>query len=140
MREMKKTLFFADDSPMILAGLAEIFSRFPGIKIAGTADSVDSSIESIMKLKPDIIILGYKFKEGTGVDILKHIRKNKYNSIVIFYSIHFFSEYKKQCLKEGADFFFNKISETKKLIKKIRNLVENNNKLQIRSLIEIFTE
>ncbi len=122
---MKTTLLIVDDSPIIVKSLMEIFSEMSGLDIVGTADDVDSAIESIAELKPDIVILDYQLKKGTGIEVLRYIRKNKYNTIVFIFTNYGYSEYRKHCMEEGADFFIKKIGETNTLIKEVESLIVN---------------
>lgn len=117
-----KTLFIADDSPIVLKSLIEAFSEDSSLEIVGTAESVKEAIESIRKLKPDIVILDFQFKEGTGIEILKYIRDNKFKSIVFIFTNFGYSELRELCFKEGADFFFKKLGESGELIEEIRKI------------------
>ncbi len=122
---MKTTLLIVDDSPIIVKSLVEIFSEMSNLDIVGTADDVDSAIESIAELEPNIIILDYQLKKGTGIEVLRYIRKNKYNTKVFIFTNYGYPEYRKYCMEEGADFFVKKIGETNTLIKEIESLIMN---------------
>ncbi len=121
---MEKTLFIADDSPDIIELLIDVFSKIPNLEIVGTAETIKNAKESIKILKPDIIILDFQFENGTGLEILKFIRVNNYKSIVLFFTNYGYSELKEKCLKEGADYFFKKITESKMLIKEIKKIIK----------------
>ncbi len=120
--KMKKTLFIADDSTIVLKSLIDAFSEDSSLDIVGTAESIKEAIESIRKLRPDIVILDFQFKEGTGIEILKYIRKNKYKSTVFIFTNFGYPELRELCYKEGADFFFKKLGESVKLIEEIRKI------------------
>ena len=120
---MPKTLFIADDSPVILKSLKEIFSEMNGIDLIGTADSVEDTLACISKQVPDIIIIDYQFKKGTGIEIIRYIREQKLGTIIFVFTIYGYDEYREQCINEGADFFIKKIGETNILIEEIEKII-----------------
>ena len=121
---METTLFMADDSVIILRALTEMFSKIPGLKLVGSAETVESAKEAIARLDPDIVILDYQFKQGNGLEIVRFILESQLerNPRIFIFTNYGYPALKRECLAQGADFFFKKIGELELLIKEIKNI------------------
>lgn len=73
-----------DDEP----AMQELNSRllaeyFPDIKLAGTADSVESGLSLIRDTRPDLVLLDIEIKGGTGFEILQELKPFTFKVIFI---------------------------------------------------------
>ena len=66
-------LFLADDHPILLDGLMNVFTSTPGYEVVGTASSGDAALSSIRALKPDIAILDIRMPGKTGLEVAAEI-------------------------------------------------------------------
>ena len=66
----------------------------------------------------DKIILDIGLPDGSGINLLRTFKKTKPETDVIMFTNYPSSEFKKNCMELGADYFFNK-SEMADLIKSI---------------------
>lgn len=83
------------------------------------AVSFSEGIEAIDATKPDVIVLDLKLPDGNGVDILKKIRTTDVNTHIFVFSVNL--AMKNTCLRLGANNFFDKITESEKLIETLNN-------------------
>lgn len=67
---------------------------------------------------PDIIILDLKLPDGNGIDLLKKIKRSKHKSKVYVFSVS--NELRNICLRLGADCFFDKTTDSEKLIESLK--------------------
>lgn len=71
-----------DDERNSRETLREMLVRYCKLAVIGEADGVQSGIEAIEKLQPNLVFLDIKMNDGTGFDMLRKI--NKRNFQVIF--------------------------------------------------------
>jgi DNA-binding NarL/FixJ family response regulator len=86
-----------------------------GIKVVGVAGDVPGAIEGIKRLKPDTIILDIHMPGGNGLDVLRFAKSSSRPPLVIMLTVGPKSEYKALSFLSGADYFFEKSSDLKKL-------------------------
>lgn len=118
-------VFISDDSPVVRVRLANMIEDIQGINLIGEANNVQDSIEKIEELKPDAIILDIRMPGGSGLDVLKKIKKDvqNHNPIIIVLTNYPYPQYRKKCLEAGADYFFDKSNEFHKVIEVFKDLV-----------------
>ena len=63
--------------------IAIIKASCPNISIIGQADSVDSGIQLITQLSPDIVFLDVEMPDGTGFDLLQKLKPFQFKVIFI---------------------------------------------------------
>jgi DNA-binding NarL/FixJ family response regulator len=107
-------VFLAEDSLLIRQRLAKTLSSLEGIQIVGEARSARDATDSILELKPDVVILDIQLRGGTGVDVLQNIKKEQPSPVVII--VTNFPEYRNKCLHAGADYFFDKSTEFNRIL------------------------
>jgi DNA-binding NarL/FixJ family response regulator len=118
-------VFIADDSALLRERLIDMLSELEGIEIVGQAQDSLSAVRSIHKLKPDVVILDIWMPGGSGFNVLQNIKKNKVAPVVIMFTNYPYSQYRKKCMDEGADFFFDKSSEFEKINEVLKQLVKD---------------
>jgi DNA-binding NarL/FixJ family response regulator len=109
-------MFIVDDSEILRSRLVQMLSEIEGLEIVGEAGFVRDAIREIKRLNPDIAIIDMKMPDGSGIDILAAIKKDKMVTRVIVFTNYPYLQYRKKCLDAGADFFFYKATELDKLI------------------------
>jgi len=101
-------VFIADDSPILRERLKMMLSDYPGVEIAGEAQNAPEAVQSIRKLKPDLVILDIRMPGGGGIEVLQCIKKDLPRIKVIVFTNYPYPQYRKKCMELGADFFFVK--------------------------------
>jgi DNA-binding NarL/FixJ family response regulator len=118
-------LFIADDSKLLRDRLVELLASLEGIEIIGQAKDTIEAIESIQRLKPQVVVLDIRMPKGNGIKVLEAIKKDEQPPVVIIFTNYPYSQYRKKCRDAGADFFFDKSSEYEKLIETVKALNSN---------------
>jgi DNA-binding NarL/FixJ family response regulator len=121
---MPLKIFIADDSELLVEKLDNILSDIQDIKIIGKAYDALTAADLIKKLIPDVVILDIHLNDGSGIEILKQIKKNNPSTIVIIFTNHSESDYRKVCLKASADYFLDKSIEFEKTLDICKNLIQ----------------
>lgn len=116
-------VFIADDSNALRAQIKEILAEIKGIEVVGQARDAPEALESIRKLRPDVVILDIKMPSGDGITVLEPIRKEKIPATVIIFTNYPYLQLRKKYFDAGADFFFYKAIEFEKLFTVLKKLV-----------------
>jgi len=119
-----KTVFIADDHAAFCKRLAEMLAEIEGIKVVGQAGNAPEAIRFISQLKPDIVLLDIRMPPGAGgFDVLRKIKEREVCPRVIMFTAFSNTEYRDKCVAMGADYYFDKSSDLKKMLMTIKGLV-----------------
>ena len=120
-------VFIVDDSALVRERIIAMISEHPGIEITGQAENALEGINSILKQKPDVVILDIRMPGGNGIEVLRNIKKNNYAPTVIILTNYPYPQYRKKCIEAGADYFFDKSTEFNKIIEVLKKLIQESN-------------
>ncbi len=117
-----KTLnvLIVEDSYFFSRWLCNELLNIGSINITAVVDNAHDAMKIISEADVDLAIVDVRLKEGLGTDILKSIKTTNSKTKVIIFTNH--AEFKKECLKLGADYFYDKSNEFDELIESIINL------------------
>lgn len=118
-------VFIADDSAVVRKRLSEMISRIAGVEVVGEAQDAHTTIESILKLEPDVVILDIRMPGGNGITVLEKIKKTSFNTVVIMVTNYPYPQYREKCMELGADYFFDKSSEFEKIKELLKQLIQD---------------
>ncbi|MBN1829043.1 MAG: response regulator transcription factor [Deltaproteobacteria bacterium] len=120
-------VFIVDDSPVVCDTLEKMFADIENIEIIGRADNASDASSAIGELKPDIVILDIRLKKGTGIDVLKKIKKAKGDPpAVIVLTNYPYPQYHDRCRAYGADYFLDKVGEIEVVPDLVRKIARGN--------------
>ena len=104
-------VFIADDSEPVRERLIALLSEIEGAEVIGQAGNHGEAVEGIRSLKPQVVILDIQMPGGSGIDVLKEIKRDSRPPVVLMLTNHADPFYRRRCIKEGADAFFDKSTE-----------------------------
>ena len=122
---LNKTLnvFIADDSAVVRDRLAELVAQVGGLRVVGQADDAPSAEDGILSTKPDGAIVDIPMPGGSGIDVVRRVRESAENQpTFIVHSNYAYEQFRKACADAGADFFFEKGTETHRVSDALRML------------------
>lgn len=108
-------VFIAEDSAIICERLVTVISETPGVELAGQARDTTAATRSILKLRPDVVILDVRMPPGSGVDVLQTIKRLGPPPKVIVLTNYPYPQYRKRCMDAGADYFLDKSADFEEL-------------------------
>lgn len=115
-------ILIVDDSDILRKHLITILSDMENVDIIGESLDTDSAIKDIKKKKPDLVILDICIPGEGGIHVLKIAKEIYPGSKVIIFTDYPYPQYRTKCMEIGADYFFDKSTETEKLIDTIKIL------------------
>lgn len=114
-------VLIADDSDIVRERLAGMLPALvQGVEIVGQARDVQEAMTFARALRPDVIILDVRMPGGSGVDVLRTLRRDGLTSVVLVFTSFPSPECREAALAAGADFFFAKSGELQQVLDVLR--------------------
>jgi DNA-binding NarL/FixJ family response regulator len=120
--EMIRTLI-ADDHALVRAGIRALVEKIEGIIVVAEAGKGSEAIDLINELKPDLVLLDITMPDGSGFDVLHHLKNNFPEIRVIVLTVHEAGEYAIRALREGAAGFLPKSAASTELEQAINTVM-----------------
>jgi DNA-binding NarL/FixJ family response regulator len=121
-------VFIADDSMVVVERLADLLGEVPGVQLVGRASDAPQAIHSILEMNPDAVILDLQMPGGTGLEVLRAVRRAHPSLYVLICTNFPYPQYREECIAAGANFFLDKSSEFEKIPTIFRDLIEQETK------------
>ncbi len=118
-------LIIADDSKLIRDRITERVELIDSVNVVAQTTNSFETIEEIKKHKPEVLILDIRMPEGSGINVLKYIKKNKTQIVTIVVTNYPIIQYKNKCFELGTDYFFSKATEFDEVFKLVEKLVKS---------------
>jgi two-component system response regulator DevR len=115
-------VLIADDSEIVRERLAFLLGDVAGVEIVGQAEDAVEGKNLAAALRPDVAILDVRMPRGSGVDVLRAVKRDNPSATVIMLTNFVDPEARLMCLKQGADYFFDKSIEFEKAVAVLREL------------------
>jgi DNA-binding NarL/FixJ family response regulator len=117
-------VFIADDSQPIAEMLTELISDPGRIEVVGVGDTESATMESIRRLRPDVVVLDLQLKTGSGTDVIRAVRSDPSLAALqlLVTSNHTSPQLRAGCLELGAEAYYDKVKELGELAAKLSEL------------------
>ncbi|MGB2868427.1 MAG: response regulator transcription factor [Bacteroidota bacterium] len=122
MKSRSLRIIIADDSSLLRERIKTMATAFPNVEVVGEAGNGKAALQLIGEMNPDLIILDIRLPDMTGIDVLKRIKESGSLARVSMLTNYPFPQYEKRCLSEGADYFYDKNQDLKRITDMIRDL------------------
>ena len=106
MNDLKIVL--VDDSPLIRDCLNSTLTRIQGCAVVGMAADGIEGVEVIRELRPHVVVLDITMPHRNGIDVLREIRKEDPEMVIIMFTADPSVVLEDICLKEGANYYLSK--------------------------------
>src|SRR4051794_29996637 len=97
-----------DDHDLIRQGLARAFERQEDFEVCGQAASVSEGLRQLAALRPDVLITDVRLPDGTGLDLVREIRRQGNNLGIVVLTMYAGDEQLFAALEAGASAFVAK--------------------------------
>jgi two-component system, NarL family, nitrate/nitrite response regulator NarL len=120
---MVTTLVLADDHPIILEGLEQLFSRDKEFAVLASCNSGEDAIAAVRKHRPDVIVLDVKMPNGDGLSVLKRIHDEHLPTRVILLTASMQEDEVIQAMESGVWGLVLKESAAVSLVDSVRKVL-----------------
>jgi DNA-binding NarL/FixJ family response regulator len=114
-------VFLADDSALVRDRLGAMLAE-QDMDIVGEAETPQASIELILTVQPDVVVLDVQLEGGSGLEVLRAVRRMKPGIAFVIFSNHASPDYRRRFLGEGAERFLDKSTEFDQLLDAVQHV------------------
>ncbi|RHW26951.1 DNA-binding response regulator [Nocardioides immobilis] len=115
------TILLVDDHELIRSGLGAVLDLEPDMTVLGTAGSVSEAIAAYDSLQPMVVVADLQLQDGTGLDIVRTIRKKSDTTGLIVLTMHSGDDQIFAAMQAGASGFVGKDAPATEVIKAARH-------------------
>lgn len=115
------TILLVDDHELIRSGLGAVLDLEPDMDVVGTAGSVAEAIAAYDQLQPKVVIADLQLQDGTGLDIVRTVRKKSDTVGLIVLTMHSGDDQIFAAMQAGASGFVGKDAPATEVIKAARH-------------------
>ena len=124
MNEQPPTrVLIVDDHDLIRDGLAGVFRQVPSMDVLGDAKTVTAALSMFRELKPDVVVTDLQLPDGTGLDIVREVRRTTPDTGVVVLTMHSGDEQIFAAMEAGASAFVGKDAPSSEVVEAARHAV-----------------
>jgi DNA-binding NarL/FixJ family response regulator len=109
-RQHHKVLLI-DDSELIGSKVLDLLSTIAAVELLGQAKSVKEGLQACEEKRPDIVFLDINLPDGSGIALLKELKKRQPHIRVIMLTNSADSFYRHKCAELKAEHFLDKTKD-----------------------------
>ncbi|HVK28393.1 MAG TPA: response regulator transcription factor [Nocardioides sp.] len=117
----KITVLLIDDHELIRNGLGAVLDLEPDLQVIATAGSVAEGIQRYHEVSPDVVVTDLQMQDGTGLDVVRTLRKENDKVGLIVLTMHSGDEQIFAAMQAGASGFVGKDAPSTEVIKAARH-------------------
>lgn len=122
MEEPTTDVFIVEDSPAVRESLVDLLKGVDGVRVVGLADSPIAAIDGIFASRPAGVVLDFQLIGGTALDVLRGIRTQLPDVVVIVLTNFPSPGYRRACMNAGANWFLDKSTQFEEVRKIVAGL------------------
>lgn len=114
-------VLLVDDHDLIRDGLTSAFGAESDMEVVGTAKTVEEAFALDAALLPDVIVTDLQLQDGTGLDIVRRVRKARGDTGLVVLTMHSGDDQTFAAMEAGASAFVGKDSPSTEVVKAARH-------------------
>lgn len=115
-------LLIVDDSKLIRASLHGLLERSVRIASIREAATLGQALDSARRNLPTLVILDQNLPDGLGMNIFQQLKQLSPRLRIAMLTMSTQPDLRQRCLALGADWFFDKFTETESLLDVVMQL------------------
>jgi len=120
----KRRVFLVDDHPLVREWLTNLINQQKDLVVCGEAEDAPRALQAIETLQPDVAVVDVTLANGSGIELVKDVKRVAPQVAVVVLSMHDESLYAERALRAGARGYVMKRESTKKIITALRDVLE----------------
>ena len=108
MEDRQTTLILCDNSPLVLAGLVQLFSGDSRFVVTATASDGGQFLEAVAHYPCEVGVIGWNMPFGSGKEVLRQLRSQENPPRVVIHTGDSGPAIPRQAMVEGAAGFCSK--------------------------------
>ncbi|MFT4264885.1 MAG: response regulator transcription factor [Nocardioides sp.] len=114
-------VLLVDDHELIRDGLAGVLDLEPDMAVVGQAGSVAEAMTSYAALRPDVVVTDLQLPDGTGLDIVRSIRRADERAGLVVLTMHSGDDQIFAAMEAGASGFVGKDAPSGEVVRAARH-------------------
>ncbi|WP_323791236.1 response regulator transcription factor [Nocardioides sp.] len=114
-------ILLVDDHELIRSGLGAVLDMEDDMDVVGTAGSVAEAVARYEELSPDVVVADLQLQDGTGLDIVRTIRKQSDTTGLIVLTMHSGDDQIFAAMQAGASGFVGKDAPSSEVVRAARH-------------------
>ena len=114
---MSTRVLLVDDHELIRQGLARAFARDGEMQVVGQAGAVAEALTAFEELQPDVVVTDLQLPDGTGLDIIRMIRRQSGSTGLVMLTMHTGDDQLFAAMQAGASAFVGKDSPASEVVR-----------------------
>ena len=119
----RKRILLVDDHPLMRRGQADLLNREPDLEVCGEAGTAREAMETIAKLKPDLVLVDMALPDKDGLELIKDIHALHPGLPMLAMSMQDESLYAARVLRAGGRGYVMKADGPERLASAIRTVL-----------------
>ena len=115
------TVLLVDDHELIRSGLAGVFDLEDDMQIVAQAGSVVEALKKYDEMRPDVVVADLQLQDGTGLDIVRAIRKVSNTTGLVVLTMHSGDDQIFAAMEAGASAFVGKDAPSVEVVRAARH-------------------
>lgn len=115
-------VFLLDDHALVRVGLRMVLSAETDIEVVGEADSGETGLPMIRKLKPDVVLCDLHLPGISGLEVTERLVKGDLGCKVVVVSVLEDGPMPKRLIEAGASGYVGKAGDAAELLRAIRDV------------------
>lgn len=116
------SIYLVEDESLVRAGLRALLEKAGTFDVVGETGDARVAIESIARLRPQLVVLDIRMPGLSGLDAVAPIKKASPGTKVLIASQHESREFVFQALRAGAEGYITKSSDPAELVPAIESI------------------
>lgn len=121
---MKNRIVIVEDHPIVRRGMAQLINFEEDMCTVGEAETTIIAHEILEREKPDLVLVDLSLKGGSGLELIKDIKKLYPKMLIIVVSLHDENVYAERVMRAGAKGYIMKSEATESILTAIRQVLK----------------
>lgn len=114
-------ILLVDDHALIRDGLGAVLDLEDDMDIVGTGATVAEAVQQYAELAPDVVVTDLQLPDGTGLDVVRRVRRESRNVGLIILTMHSGDDQIFAAMQSGASGFVGKDAPSTEVVRAARH-------------------